>query len=314
MPAYEAESSVGAAAESVLWQTYPDLELVVVDDGSTDRTAAIVAAHGDRIRLVQQENGGVAAARNRGIAEATGELIAFCDADDLLFPRHLEELVATYDRAGGGIATANSYWLFPGGIHPSKVRYKGRFPAPDTQREAILGQNFVSTLSLFPRRLVEEIGPFDEQLLRAEDWDFWLRAVFAGVRVSLQRQPLALYRWGTTGLSSDRDAMDAAVRAVYEKTAARDDLTAPERAAVERRLAGAGPLELGRRGDEALRARRYGEAARLYGAAAELAPSERALVWKARVLRAAPPLVGPLVRSRQLRVEARVGYGDDHAR
>ena len=72
----------------------------------------------------------MAAARNRGIAEAQGELIAFCDADDVLLPLHLEELVATFDRHGGGIATSNCYWLFPSGIHPSRTRYKGRFPRP----------------------------------------------------------------------------------------------------------------------------------------------------------------------------------------
>ena len=191
MPAFEAEQTIGAAVSSVLQQTYTDWELVVVDDGSTDATAAIAAAHPGPIRVVRQENAGVAAARNRGIAEARGELVAFCDADDILLPGHLDALLSTWQRSGG-IATSNCYWLFPGGIDRSKTRYRGGFPPPERQRHAILEQNFVLTMSLFPRRLVDDIGPFDTSLQRAEDWDFWLRAIYAGYRVALQATPLAL--------------------------------------------------------------------------------------------------------------------------
>ena len=164
---------------------------------------------------MRQENAGVAAARNRGIEAAEGELITFCDADDLWFGEHLAALLDVWDRHGG-IATSNCYWLFPGGIHPSRMRYKGRFPEPSRQRRAILEQNFVSTMSIFPRALVDEIGPFDEERRRAEDWDFWLRAIYAGHRVSLQREPLALYRWGDAGLSSGWREMDADIEAIFD--------------------------------------------------------------------------------------------------
>lgn len=313
MPAFDAERSVGAAISSVLWQTYRDFEVVVVDDGATDATGRIAAAFPEPVRVVAQENAGVAAARNRGISEAAGELIAFCDADDLLLPKHLEALVSVYDRHGG-IATSNCYWLLPGGIHPSRTRYKGGFPAPDRQRLAILEQNFVSTMSLFPRTLADEIGPFDPERRLAEDWDFWLRAIFAGHRVSLQGRPLALYRWGSTGLSSDPQAMDAHIDAILERAAERPDLTAEERDYLRRRRSGPGPRRLGRRADQELRERRYGQAAASYREAASLAPSERRLVWKARALRVAPRLVGPLVRARQLRIEEQLGFEEGHVR
>ena len=313
MPAYQAERSIGAAVSSVLQQTYRDLELIVVDDGSTDATGAIAAAHPAPVKVVRQENRGVAAARNRGIAEAGGELVAFCDADDVLFERHIDALVAIWDESGG-IATANSYWLFPGGIHPGRVRYKGNFPPPERQRLAILEHNFVSTMSLFPRRLVEEIGPFDEEHRWAEDWDFWLRAIFAGHRVALQPEPLSLYRWGATGLSARREEMDAHIESILQRVAARPDLTGEERAYLRRRLAGPGPRRLARDADEALRAGRYREAERSYREAAALCPSDPRLVWKARSMRLAPGLVGPLVRARQLRIERRVGFEEGHVR
>jgi glycosyltransferase involved in cell wall biosynthesis len=313
MPAYQAERSIGAAVSSVLWQTYRDLELIVVDDGSTDATGTIAEAHRGPVRVVRQENRGVAAARNRGIAEASGELVTFCDADDLLFELHLEALLAVWE-AHGGIATANSYWLFPGGVHPSRVRYKGNFPPPERQRLAILEHNFVSTMSLFPRRLVDELGPFDEQRRWAEDWDFWLRAVFAGHRISLQPEPLALYRWGSTGLSAEREEMDAHIESLLESAARRPDLIDAERAYLRRRLAGPGPRRLIRLGDEALRDGRYRDAERSYRAAAALCPSDPRLVWKARSLRLSPALLGRLVRARQLRIERSVGFEEGHVR
>jgi glycosyltransferase involved in cell wall biosynthesis len=314
MAAHQAATTIGAAAASVVWQTYRPLELIVIDDGSTDQTAAIAEAHGEPVRVLRQPQGGAAAARNAGLAAARGELITFCDADDLLFESHIRALVETLDRAGGGIATANSYWWLPGGIHPSKKRYKGGFPSPERQRLAILEQNFVSTMSMFPRTLIDQIGGFDERRLSGEDWDFWLRAIYAGHRVALQSQPLSLYRWGTKGISSNWAAMDAAIEEIFVELEDRFELTEEERAYVRRRRAGRGPQQLSRDGDDALRAGRYREAARAYREAASLCPSERMLVWKARVLTPTPRLTGPLVRARQLRIEKSLGMESGHKR
>jgi hypothetical protein len=312
MAAYQAEATVGAAIASVLWQSYHDRELIVVDDGSTDRTADIAAAH-PSTRVIRQDNAGVAAARNRGMQEASGELVTFFDADDLLFERHMEVLVEFYDRRGG-IISPNHFSLLPGGIHPSRVRYKGGFPRPERQRRAILEQNFVSIMSLFPMRLVESIGPLSEDLRQVEDWEFWIRAIFSGQRVTLQPRPLALYRVGVAGLSADTAAMDRAIRKILQGVEASFPLTPGESAYVRRRLSGPDPRELSRRGDEALRERRYREAARLYRSAAALSASEPRLVWKARVLAPAPGLIGPLVRARQLRIEGDLGLGQGHTR
>lgn len=312
MPAFNAARFIGGAISSVLAQTFEDLELVVIDDGSTDATFDIASAHEGPIRVVRQENAGVAAARNRGIAEARGKLVAFCDADDLLFPRHLETMVDLH-RSNGGIITANAYWLFANGIDPRKTRHRGRFPVPARQRMALLEQNFVSTMSLFSRDLASRLGPFDETLTHAEDWDFWLRAVFSGVKVTHQPQPLALYRWTEDGLSSDRTAMDEAVVCILRRTADAFALRPAEKRYVERRLAGPTPQAHLRRADAALAVGDYREAKRGYRAAAALVPSESPIVWKARMLKWTPRLGGAVLRRQQARAERRRGT-DSHVR
>src|SRR5512145_295142 len=91
MPAYNAEVYIRQSIDSVLAQTYPNWELVIVDDGSTDRTGEIASEYGDpRIRVFRQENGGEAAARNTALKNIQGEFLAFLDADDLYLPDHLE--------------------------------------------------------------------------------------------------------------------------------------------------------------------------------------------------------------------------------
>jgi len=313
MPAHQAEETVGGAISSILQQTYRDFELVLVDDGSTDATNRIASSFPEPVRVVRQEHLGVSVARNRGVEEAQGELLAFCDADDLLFPQHLQALLDVYERHGG-IATANSYWLLPGGIHPSRRRYKGPFPKPERQRLAILEQNFVSTMSVLARSLFDELGPYDTDLEVAEDWDFWIRAIYAGHYVWLQPRPLSLYRWGTRSLSAKPGRADRHHNAILQKVAARDDLRPEERAYLKRRLAGPSPAQLSRRGDQALREGRYREAAANYREAAALCPTEPRLLWKARAMRIAPRLVGPLVRRRQLRIEEALGFEKGHVR
>lgn len=315
MPAWEAELTIGAAISSVLWQGYRDLELVVIDDGSTDHTADIVAAYGDRVRLIRQSRCGVAVARNTGIAEARGDLITFCDADDVLFSGHVQALIDSFDHNSDAIITANAWWLYPRGIHWTKTRHRGRFPPVVRQRRAILEQNFLSIMSLFRRDLVDEIGPFATSLVHGvEDWEFWMRAVYAGHPVVHQPRPLALYRWGADGLSADKRHSDEAVLTVLSMARRHLDLRAEERRYLDRRLEGADPRQKGRLGDQALRAARYTEAARYYAEAADLCPSERVLVWKARVLSLAPPLIGPLIRARQIHVERAIGFEQRHVR
>jgi glycosyltransferase involved in cell wall biosynthesis len=315
VPAFNAAATIGATLSSLRAQTLPELELVVVDDGSTDATGEVVRAVCPEAVLLRQDQSGAGAARAAGIAAATAPLLAFCDADDLFFDRHLEWLVATL-RSGPprGLATANAYWWLPGGIEPRLTRHRGRFPGPGEQRLAILRSNFVSSMSVFPRSMVDEVGTVDASLRHGEDWEFWIRAIYAGYTVTLQPRPSALYRWSTDGLSGQVTAFRASEQTVLRRVLGRDDLTDSERRVAEHRLASPSPIELAGRGDELVRTRRYRDAARAYAAAAALVPTESTLTAKARLMRLAPGIAGPLLRRRASRRAAVLGLDERHRR
>lgn len=97
VPAYDSEKYIREALDSVLSQTYENLEIIVVDDGSSDHTPEIVRTHHPMIRHIGQKNGGAAKARNLGIGEASGEMIAFLDSDDIRFPTKAEQQVAYFE-------------------------------------------------------------------------------------------------------------------------------------------------------------------------------------------------------------------------
>jgi GT2 family glycosyltransferase len=185
IPLYNKAPHIGRAIRSVLLQTEPDYEVIVVDDGSTDDGAAIVAgllARDSRLKLVRQENQGVSAARNRGIAEACSDFIAFLDADDEWEADHLETLLRlreTFPDAGA-CATAYSYVNTRG--KPVPAKFRGAPPAP---WEGILPDYFVSvslgeppvtgSTAGIPRSVFAELGLFRVGEKMGEDLDLWGR-------------------------------------------------------------------------------------------------------------------------------------------
>jgi glycosyltransferase involved in cell wall biosynthesis len=198
VPAYNAEEYVGAAVASALAQTYPRLEVVVVNDGSTDSTSRVLERFRPAVRYVEQPNLGVAAARNRGIREATGELVVFLDSDDVWLPKRVASMVRFLaDHRDIGFVTTNQFLLV--GDRPTTRRYYGPPIFHETfrpQRQAywIIQKNFVAAGVMLPRELVEQHGGFDETLSGPEDWDLWIRLILGGKRVALVPEPLAYYR------------------------------------------------------------------------------------------------------------------------
>jgi teichuronic acid biosynthesis glycosyltransferase TuaG len=202
MPAYNAGRHVAESVRSVQAQTYPAWELVVVDDGSTDDTGEVVRrlAEGDaRVRYVRRPNGGQGAARNTGIAEARGGLVAFLDADDLWLPEKLAAQVAVLEETGVDLVYCDGYVFFDDGSAESGDFFAvvpGKTDGP-TMTRLLYAYNRIATLSVLVRReALARVGPFDEdrRLQNCEDYDMWLRLARAGCSFYGMRDKLMRYR------------------------------------------------------------------------------------------------------------------------
>ncbi len=174
IPTYNRDSVLPRAVHSVLSQTHSHLELIVVDDGSEDQTAAFMNRVQDhRTQYVRQKQQGVAAARNAGVSMAHGEYIAFLDSDDVWDARKLEIQLAFIRSGGWDISQTEEVWI-----------RNGRRVNPGLRHKKRSGWIFVPSLELclvspscvlISRRCWEETGPFDTRLGACEDYDLWLR-------------------------------------------------------------------------------------------------------------------------------------------
>lgn len=191
IPAYNAERYIAAAVDSALAQTYPHCEVIVVDDGSTDRTPQILEGYGDRIRLHRQQNGGSSAACNAGVALARGRWIAFLDADDLWLP---DKTRLQLERCGRLAISHTDSWCF-GEALPQDVRRGSFEPLYGGQvLERLLVVNFITKSSvLMLREVYLEAGGFGNTYPAVEDWPLWLR-VCARHELGLVDEPLVRYR------------------------------------------------------------------------------------------------------------------------
>jgi glycosyltransferase involved in cell wall biosynthesis len=193
IPVFNAAALVASALRSVFAQTFADFEVILVDDGSEDREAldAALAEFSGRVRQIRQPNGGPAMARNTGIAAATGELVAFLDADDEWLPEKLARQVEYFGR-----------YPQTGLLHTAVVhgtRHGGACDGPPRSAFCELYHTdfFINTLTvMMPRRVLEEVGGFDERReIHVEDWDLWLRTA-ARHPIGYLSTPLALHRRG----------------------------------------------------------------------------------------------------------------------
>jgi len=199
IPTYNRREYVQEAIDSVLAQTYPHYEIIVVDDGSTDGTGDVLKAkYGDRIRYVWQENQGESAARNRGIEMARGEYIAFLDSDDLWMPEKLEKQVAfleAHPDVGAVICQALAIDA-EGSQREGMPVLGGGLKLEDLSIERLLYKNSAvgpGTVLVSRRCLVQEIGGFDVSIRYGEDWDFVLRLRLQ-TGIGIVPEPLAKVR------------------------------------------------------------------------------------------------------------------------
>jgi glycosyltransferase involved in cell wall biosynthesis len=202
VPVCNGESSIGQALDSALGQTYRNLEIIVVDDGSRDRTSEVVdgfSRRDGRVRLVAQPNRGVAAARNRALAETSGELVAPLDADDLWDPSKIARQVRRMREAGADTGLVYCWWVWidgDAGVLDSSPRWRIEGDVADT----LLAVNFTGNASvpLFRRRALVEAGGYDEGLRAqgaegCEDWDVALKIAERAL-VAVEPARLVAYR------------------------------------------------------------------------------------------------------------------------
>lgn len=238
IPCFNAERYLAAAIRSVLAQDWPDLEILVIDDGSSDRSAELVADTFPGVKLLRQANQGVAAARNNGIRQAQGEWIAFLDADDIWLPGKLQaqcEILAATPAARLSY-TAWQVWTSSEPSPPPEYLASLLSQSDDQQRwsgatgwiypQLLLDCVVWTSTVLAHRSVFSEVGQFDPGLRIGEDWDLWLRASRATQILRVPR-PYALYRMHST--STTKGAPDRNYRSiVVDRALARWGYASPD--------------------------------------------------------------------------------------
>lgn len=223
IPALNAEGFVADAIRSVLAQTHAPVDIIVIDDGSTDGTASIARQFGVQVRCVSQPNRGLSSARNRGIKESSGEFVAFLDADDMWAPTKLEKQIALLGN-DPNIAV----------VHTDTCRLTqstGRIDQFPANRQEFVGKcwiplwhgNRIGVSSVLVRRSVlQEHGGFDEEIRRptTQDYDLWLRLA-RHVEFGFVAEPLHVARFHQANASRNKVAMIEDTIYVLQKELAR---------------------------------------------------------------------------------------------
>ncbi|SFR96346.1 glycosyltransferase family 2 protein [Sphingomonas jatrophae] len=283
IPAYGVAPYLGEALQSLQAQGHRDWEAIVIDDGDTAAVAAAFAPFADdpRMRLLATSNGGLAAARNRGIAAATADTISLLDGDDLYMPDYLERMLAALAADPEiGFVTCDAI-LF--GLPARDGRRFSEFAA---QAEPITLERVLSrTFNVFGsctirRSALAQVGYYDEAMRSAEDLDLWVRLLEAGWRAVLVPEPLLRYRRRPDSLSAATLPMLRAEQRLY--AAAERRLTGrPEQAAAHAGLCRAEHAIAFEEGEALVLAGRVGEGVRRLR---EAGPRTRSPSWRALLL------------------------------
>ena len=297
IPAYQAAERIRETLDSVFAQTYPNFEIVLVNDGSPDTEALeeAIRSYGEKLIYIRQENRGPSGARNTAIRAARGKYIACLDSDDIYLPDHLENMVAVIERKGLDLLYCDSY-LVKNGIRIARIFERKRQILPVTFENLLRTDSAVLTSTVVAsRQAMIDAGLFDERYRRCEDFDLWLRMSFRGAKMDFVSRVGVERRLLPTGLCADGQRMLEARIEIYRKTRASLPLSAAQQAIVTAMIAwneGSGQTELAKRH---LREGRYPEARVAADKAAKLLQNARSR-RVALVVRIAPRAIRHFLR------------------
>lgn len=219
IPAYNYAQYLPAAVDSVLAQDYPAREVLVIDDGSTDDTAEKMRKYGERIRYIRQDNAGLSAARNRGIAESRGAFIAFLDADDLWEPGKLSCAMAIFQGRGKrlGIVASRGQKIDAAGNSLPVKDLSGGVDREISVTDLLVSNRFSPSSVVVRQECFTQCGDFDRHLRSSEDRDMWIRIAAAGYGILRLGTPLIKIRVHAAGMSRHTDRMRAATGSVLRR-------------------------------------------------------------------------------------------------
>ena len=204
IPTYNKSQYLKEAIESVLNQTYKNIEIIIVDDGSTDNTEKIARSfQGTRIIYFFQKNKGPAGARDSGIKKAQGEYVAFLDSDDLWLPEKLERQIEFMERNSEiGLLGTGCYEVDSGG----KMIGKKNFPTENNilQKILIKYNPFIQSSVTIKKEILDKVEGYDENFSESEDYDLWLR-IAKYCQIANLPEPLVMKRYYPENLSPTKD-------------------------------------------------------------------------------------------------------------
>jgi len=218
IPAYNSSAYLADAIVSATRQTHTNIEIIIVDDGSTDDTGTVAdqfAAGDARITVIHQPNGGLSAARNTGMGVAKGEFICFLDADDALLPDKTRQQVAFFQASPDCDLVYSDHFISRVSLEPMDLTVTGPPPLPFTEL-LVLRNWFPPNVPLLRTSLARRVGTFDESLQAAEDWDYWTRCAAAG-QFGYSPGPVAIYRFHGAQMSRQFERMRRAEWQVIDK-------------------------------------------------------------------------------------------------
>ncbi len=220
IPAFNVEKYITATVQSVTGQTYKNIEIIIVEDCSTDSTKSLIevlAKNDSRIRLLfHPKNVGLASTRNTGLASARGEYLCIFDADDIMVPEKIEKQVQFLEsHPECDITYSDAYHFLDG----TKKMFLLDFPERQNTYSNFLkfGNHVNPNTTFFRRGVYDTYGGFDGSLRSTEDWDYWLTLSRNGVRFMHQAEVLTLYRVRSGGLTGNRVVMFETGIKVLEK-------------------------------------------------------------------------------------------------